>query len=345
MGLEWNNIGMTEGGIEALCQSLEGNTSLEMIDLRNNAIQEAGGRSIASMLRRNRGIRSLDLRWNNIGPEGGKAIADAVQSNSSLVELFLSGNKINDDSLREIEARLEVNKQGNSAPIYARRAAQSVSSTSAGTRVYETSSTSLREPFNGARDTASASAERRGILQMQGSFRDRRTESPDRARDGWLSSQSPILSTQSPQRPNNLSVSVLSTSDLRVNATSTSRASSPYLPVSAKSMPGAQALKGATWSPFTSPPEQRLSGGAFGTETGLSLEKWDATMKDRIVQLTGEVMNEKEAYIRMEAQYRCGADDVLVRRRGVYCAATLLQLQLYPLCCTVLSMPVCIPQP
>jgi Ran GTPase-activating protein (RanGAP) involved in mRNA processing and transport len=62
LGLEWNNIGVGEGGVKSLCQALEGNKALQILDLRNNAIQEADAKAVASLIRKNSCLRSLDLR-------------------------------------------------------------------------------------------------------------------------------------------------------------------------------------------------------------------------------------------------------------------------------------------
>lgn len=39
LSLEWNNIGISDSGVQALCTGLLHNTSMTELDLRNNKIQ------------------------------------------------------------------------------------------------------------------------------------------------------------------------------------------------------------------------------------------------------------------------------------------------------------------
>ena len=58
-------------------------------------------------------LDKLDLRWNEIGNEGAKAILSVLAKNNSLQDLILMGNKIDEDTLREINEKLNRNKNLN----------------------------------------------------------------------------------------------------------------------------------------------------------------------------------------------------------------------------------------
>jgi hypothetical protein len=255
------------------------------------------------------------VRWNNLGAEGGAAIAEAIKSNDNLVELLLSGNKVNDESLRVVEARLEANRARHPAPIISRRS-------------QTLPSISTMEPSVSRTQVSSsegACVDRKGgLLQMQNSsiYRSGRgtlsgTNSPRSVDggDGWMGSHhSPISSRSSPERPrraNALSASELSTTSVTTASKAaanhiSSLSSSPYLPA------------------HHHHPAPIIGGGpsavhsVAASETSVSLEKWDKTMKERIVHLTAEVMEEKESYIRLEARYReemAGRNDLAVAYR------------------------------
>ena len=51
LSLEWNNIGNSDTGLQALCASLYHNCSLQELDLRNNQIGSSGATYIADLLR------------------------------------------------------------------------------------------------------------------------------------------------------------------------------------------------------------------------------------------------------------------------------------------------------
>ena len=253
-------------------------------------------------------MRLSIIRWNNLGAEGGAAIAEAIKSNDNLVELLLSGNKVNDDALRVVEARLEANRARHPAPIISRRS-QTVSSIS----TMESSVSRTHVP-----SSESSGIDRKGgLLQMQNSsiYRSGRgtlsgTSSPRSVGggDGWMASHSPISSRSSPERPRR--ANALTASELSTTVTTASKAaanhisslsSSPYLPA------------------HHHHPAPIIGGGSVAAaETSVSLEKWDKTMKERIVHLTAEVMEEKESYIRLEALYReemAGRNDLAVAYR------------------------------
>ena len=55
----------------------------------------------------------LDLRWNEIGNEGAKALLSVLAKNNSLQDLILMGNKIDEEILKEINDKLNRNKNLN----------------------------------------------------------------------------------------------------------------------------------------------------------------------------------------------------------------------------------------
>jgi hypothetical protein len=61
---EWNQIGSSSKGMEALKGLIEENHSIANIDLKNNEIKSDSSIYIAQMLDTNPNIVALDLKWN-----------------------------------------------------------------------------------------------------------------------------------------------------------------------------------------------------------------------------------------------------------------------------------------
>ncbi len=109
LSLEWNSIGLSDRGMEALSNAIITNKSLESIDLRNNRIGSNASVYVYDIVRQS-SLRSLDLRWNELGPQGAKGLVTALQANRNIIQLDLAGNKIGEDMLGLIEDILSKNR-------------------------------------------------------------------------------------------------------------------------------------------------------------------------------------------------------------------------------------------
>eukprot|EP01083_Nonionella_stella_P284795 969536_1 len=114
LNLEWNRLGVgSPGGFPyGLSEALKGNTTLRVLDLRNNSIGTNGAQSVAVFLEFNQALERLDLRWNSIGSAGAKCIMNSLKLNESgsLTKLLLQGNGVSDGLLDEISSLLEGNR-------------------------------------------------------------------------------------------------------------------------------------------------------------------------------------------------------------------------------------------
>jgi hypothetical protein len=68
--------------------SLENNTSLKKLNLRNNKIDNAGMISLVESIKLNRGLITLDLSYNIIG-DSGDAFKTLFEDNSTLINLYM----------------------------------------------------------------------------------------------------------------------------------------------------------------------------------------------------------------------------------------------------------------
>lgn len=104
LSLEWNNISDNLG---VFAESLYRNSSLQILDLRNNRIGSEGAGFIAKILENNTSIQKIDLRWNELGLAGGRKILSSLQKPHFIKTLELSGNKIPEDILISINRALK----------------------------------------------------------------------------------------------------------------------------------------------------------------------------------------------------------------------------------------------
>eukprot|EP00042_Codosiga_hollandica_P024001 m.98285 g.98285 ORF g.98285 m.98285 type:complete len:666 (+) comp51393_c0_seq1:27-2024(+) len=109
--LEWNSLGSLESSLGELADALSTNTTLRLLDLRNNQINHTAAGQLATALKSNKALSVLDLRWNNLGALGGRALLAALEVNSTLVELRVDGNHIPADIHQAIMARVQRNIQ------------------------------------------------------------------------------------------------------------------------------------------------------------------------------------------------------------------------------------------
>ena len=110
IGLEWNNLGQSETGLQNLFSALTDSRSITKVDLRNNEIGQEVGSCIASCLKSNTTLQFLDLRWNRVGNTGAKNLLKGLNVNKYLQGLDLNGNKVNDEYMKQINDLLNRNK-------------------------------------------------------------------------------------------------------------------------------------------------------------------------------------------------------------------------------------------
>jgi len=99
---EWNNIGSDISGLVALHQLLKVNTTIEIVDLKNNRLTANCARIIADIIRDSNSVKKIDLRWNEIGEEGGEQILASLQETKKRIVIDLNGNKLDEDTLAQI---------------------------------------------------------------------------------------------------------------------------------------------------------------------------------------------------------------------------------------------------
>jgi len=90
--LEWNQLGST--GCKVLADALQFNTSLKLLDLRNNNIKSEGALALAHALESNTSLRSLDLRWNQIDDKGSQAFKPYLLQRKPPLKLQMGGNHL-----------------------------------------------------------------------------------------------------------------------------------------------------------------------------------------------------------------------------------------------------------
>lgn len=59
--LEWNAVGLIESAFSVFCEGLSGNSSLQVLDLRNNQISHQGAGELANALKRNSTLKCLGM--------------------------------------------------------------------------------------------------------------------------------------------------------------------------------------------------------------------------------------------------------------------------------------------
>merc|ERR1719422_803319 len=107
--LEWNCLGQDQEAFSQFCSGLAGNTSLEVLDLRNNQLSANNAVILCHALTVNTSLRELDLRWNNLGPSGGQKFSELLQSSCNIVKLELQGNHLGKEFLHSIECLVNRN--------------------------------------------------------------------------------------------------------------------------------------------------------------------------------------------------------------------------------------------
>ncbi|KAG8178655.1 hypothetical protein JTE90_028712 [Oedothorax gibbosus] len=109
--LEWNGLGIFPEKFALFCEGLCTNTSLKVLDLRNNQLNHVCAQSLSDVILRNSSLQTLDIRWNNIGLTGGRAILKSLCENKSLLSLETSGNDLPMDILNAISIAISASSK------------------------------------------------------------------------------------------------------------------------------------------------------------------------------------------------------------------------------------------
>ena len=96
-------------GSAALAKALEINSSLQVLEIRDNEIGEIGAIALAKALETNSSLQALDMGDNAIGDTGAIALAKALEKNSSLRTLVMGDNDIGDAGAVALAKALEIN--------------------------------------------------------------------------------------------------------------------------------------------------------------------------------------------------------------------------------------------
>jgi hypothetical protein len=94
-------------GARAICAALEGNTTIESVDLSWNQITD--GHPIARVIRENRTLRTLDLSWNGLGDGGAIALEAAMSKapeGARLTALSIGRNRLSAEGARALAPQL-----------------------------------------------------------------------------------------------------------------------------------------------------------------------------------------------------------------------------------------------
>ncbi|XP_048867187.1 leucine-rich repeat-containing protein 34 [Brienomyrus brachyistius] len=102
--------GMTDSGVERLCEALRRNSVLRYLDLRCNCITRDGAKCLAEILRHNSTLEILDLSSNRIEDDGAGHLSKAIaQHNRSLRALSVTSNSIASRGLLLLTEAMQVN--------------------------------------------------------------------------------------------------------------------------------------------------------------------------------------------------------------------------------------------
>ena len=103
------NCGVTNEVVKVLVQAVEVST-LQILDVSNNAISNDGVLSIGDFLKINSALTKLNLSGNEIRDEGTKELSEAIQVNTTLQDLNMSRNNITDEGANELSKAIQVNR-------------------------------------------------------------------------------------------------------------------------------------------------------------------------------------------------------------------------------------------
>lgn len=110
--VDWNLVGDTTAGLEALVDLVRILPSLQTIDLRNNELGKNSGPLLAAIIKESWALQRLDLRWNELGDNEARCILGALKGDPKQMKVNLGGNKLGGNKISE-SLLFEINKLSN----------------------------------------------------------------------------------------------------------------------------------------------------------------------------------------------------------------------------------------
>ncbi|XP_051538123.1 leucine-rich repeat-containing protein 34 [Myxocyprinus asiaticus] len=108
--LHMGKHGMTDTGVERLCEALKINFSLRYLDLCCNRITRDGAKSLSEVLKQHGTLEILDLSFNRIEDDGAVYISEAVtHPHSKLKALSVTSNNIGKTGLMSLSEAMRLN--------------------------------------------------------------------------------------------------------------------------------------------------------------------------------------------------------------------------------------------
>ncbi|XP_060718027.1 leucine-rich repeat-containing protein 34 isoform X3 [Tachysurus vachellii] len=108
--LHMGKHGMTDCGLQRLCEALMSNHSLCYLDLRCNRITRDGARHLAEVLKQNDTLKILDLSFNRIEDEGAVCLSDAIMlKHTGLRALSIQSNNVSTLGLLSLSKAINTN--------------------------------------------------------------------------------------------------------------------------------------------------------------------------------------------------------------------------------------------
>ena len=111
LNLACNNIGLRgeRSGLTALAKALEKNKTLEILNLRGNALHTNCAQDIADVLLEETALIQLNVGYNELYDNGAWEIAEALEENTTLLGLDFQRNEVTDAGASNIAKTLAVN--------------------------------------------------------------------------------------------------------------------------------------------------------------------------------------------------------------------------------------------
>ena len=111
LNLAVNNIGVRgeRAGVQALSRALEGNQTLEILNLRGNAISKMCAGDLADLLLEDSALIQLNVGYNELYDHGAWEIAEALEDNTTILGVDMQRNEITDEGASCLLKTLELN--------------------------------------------------------------------------------------------------------------------------------------------------------------------------------------------------------------------------------------------
>jgi Ran GTPase-activating protein (RanGAP) involved in mRNA processing and transport len=104
-------MGVGDVGCSSFAEIAKQNSSINVLDLSNNAITLHGVKSLISGLVENNSIQRLIMRGNKLGDEAARAIVELLRHNDALSEFEAADNAISGNALDAVHHALDLNRQ------------------------------------------------------------------------------------------------------------------------------------------------------------------------------------------------------------------------------------------